>query len=103
MRVRLTPLALAELDAIVSYLAARSPQGAARVGERVRAALEALAEHPGMGARTDDPDLRRLVLRPTPYLLFYEVTAEAVVVVGLRHGSRDPATMPGAASKGEAP
>jgi plasmid stabilization system protein ParE len=96
VRVRFTPQALAELDQVLSYVAARSPQGAQRVGDRVRAVLDAMAEQPGMGARTTNSRLRRLVLRPYPYLLFYEVREAEVVVVGLRHAARDPGTMPGA-------
>lgn len=96
MRVRFTPRALAELDGVLDYIAARSPQGAARVRDRVRAALAALAEQPGTGARTSNPRLRRLVLRPYPYLLFYEAREAEVVVIGLRHAARDPGTMPGA-------
>lgn len=96
MRVRFTPQALAELDGVLGHVAARSPQGARRVGERVRAALDALAGQPGMGERTSNPRLRRLVLRPYPYLLFYEAREAEVVVIGLRHGARDPGSMPGA-------
>lgn len=96
MRVRFTPRALAELDGILSHIGAHSLQGARRVGDRVRAALETLAEQPGIGARTSDPRLRRLVLRPYPYLLFYEERETEVVVIGLRHAARDPRTMPGA-------
>lgn len=96
MRVRFTPQALAELDGVLDYIAARSPQGAAHVRDRVRAALAALSEQPGTGARTSNPRLRRLVLRPYPYLLFYEVREAEVVVIGLRHAARDPGTMPGA-------
>lgn len=95
MRVRFTRQALAELDGVLGVVAAHSPQGAARVGDRIRAALDALAEHPGMGARTTNPRLRRLVLRPFPYLLFYEARDAEVVVIGLRHAARDPGTMPG--------
>ena len=96
MRVRLTPQALAELDGVLGHIGVQSPQGAQRVGDRVRAALDALVEHPGLGARTTDPRLRRLVLRPYPYLLFYEAREAEVVVIGLRHAARDPGTMPGA-------
>ena len=80
---------------VLSHIAARSPRSAARVRDRVRTALDALAEHPGLGARTSNPRLRRLVLRPYPYLLFYEAREAEVVVIGLRHAARDPGTMPG--------
>ncbi len=38
--------------------------------------------------------MRRILARP--YLIFYVVTEDEVVVVGIRHGARDPATMPDA-------
>jgi hypothetical protein len=32
---------------------------------------------------------------PYPYVVFYEVKDDEVVVVGVRHGARDPGSMPG--------
>jgi plasmid stabilization system protein ParE len=32
---------------------------------------------------------------PYPYLIFYEVTDEEVIIHSVRHGSRDPSGMPG--------
>jgi hypothetical protein len=32
---------------------------------------------------------------PYPYLVFYEVKDDEVVIVGVRHGARDPGSMPG--------
>jgi hypothetical protein len=32
---------------------------------------------------------------PYPYLLFYEVKDDEVVIVGVRHGARGPGSMPG--------
>jgi plasmid stabilization system protein ParE len=33
-------------------------------------------------------------VRPYPYLLYYEPSADEIVIVGIRHGARDPSTMP---------
>lgn len=96
MRVRFTPRGLAELDGVLTDVEAQSPQGAGRIRARLRSALDTLGAHPGIGARTSDPRLRRLVLRPFPYLLFYEAWADEVVVIAVRHGARDPRGMPGA-------
>jgi plasmid stabilization system protein ParE len=54
-------------------------------------------QYPFIGARTDDPDIRRLVVTPFPYLVFYQVTAEAIIIHAVRHAARDPASMPGQA------
>ena len=40
--------------------------------------------------------MRRIVLTPYPYLIFYNVTGTDLVVVGIRHAARDPGTMPDA-------
>jgi hypothetical protein len=32
---------------------------------------------------------------PIPHLIFYEVKDDEVVIVGVRHGARDPGSMPG--------
>jgi plasmid stabilization system protein ParE len=36
------------------------------------------------------------VVVPYPYLVFYEVTDEEIIVHAVRHGARDPGSMPGA-------
>jgi plasmid stabilization system protein ParE len=35
---------------------------------------------------------------PSPYLIFYEVTENEVIIHAIRHGARDPSTMPDADS-----
>jgi toxin ParE1/3/4 len=95
VKLRYTLPALADLESILDYIAARSPQGAQRVQARVKAILDLLLTHPRMGARTDDPTIRRVTTTPYPYLIFYEITATEIVVHTIRHGARDPSGMPG--------
>ena len=97
MRVRYTRPALADLEAILGAIATRSPKGARRVQSRIQALIDLLALHPSMGARTDDPLIRRLPITPYPYLIFYEATMNEIIVHAVRHASRDPSSMPGSA------
>jgi toxin ParE1/3/4 len=46
---------------------------------------------PHGGQKTSEPGLRRIVATPYPYLVFYEVKDDEVVIVG----ARDPGSMPG--------
>ena len=46
--------------------------------------------YPLAGAATDDPIIRRIVARPYPYLVFYEITDEEIVIHAVRHGAREP-------------
>lgn len=99
MKVRYTLPALADLDAIVEYIAARSQQGARRVKARLNSLIEILPIHPRMGMRTDDPAIRRLTITPFPYLVFYEATAEEIIIHAIRHSARRPSAMPGSAEQ----
>ena len=53
--------------------------------------------HPHIGVRTDDPVIRRLTTPPYPYLIFYEVADDAIIIHAVRHAARDPSEMPGSA------
>jgi toxin ParE1/3/4 len=53
--------------------------------------------HPHIGARTNDPVIRRIMTTPYPYLVFYEATETEVIIHAVRHAARDPSGMPGSA------
>ena len=97
MRLRYTLPALAELDAILEYIEARSPQGARRVQSRIKVLVDLLLLHPHIGVRTDDPTIRRLTVPPYPYLVFYEPTESEIIIHAVRHSARAPSGMPGVA------
>ena len=90
MNLRYTPKALAELDDILTYIAERSPAGARNVQARIQALTTLLVQYPLSGQRTSESGLRRIVTPPYPYLIFYEATAEEVVIIGVRHAAREP-------------
>ena len=94
MRLRYTLPALADLDAILDYAAARSPQGAARIHFRIKAILDLILRYPWIGAMTEDAAIRRVTTTPYPYLIFYEATDDEIVVHAVRHGARDPSDRP---------
>ena len=96
MRLRYTRPALADLDSILDYIASHSPQGAARVHARIQIVVDLLLSFPRVGVQTDDPTIRRIVTSPYPYLIFYEISGDEIIIHAVRHGARDPATMPGA-------
>jgi plasmid stabilization system protein ParE len=94
MRLRYTLPALADLATILDYIADRSPQGAGRVHARIRALTDLLQRYPWAGAVTDEPTIRRIATTPYPYLIFYEVTADEIIIHAVRHGARDPSNNP---------
>ena len=96
MKLRYTVPALADLGAILDYIAVHSPQGAGRVQARIRALTDLLLRYPHIGRRTSDPTIRRVPVTPYPYLIFYQATDSEIVIHAVRHAARDPAGMPGA-------
>jgi plasmid stabilization system protein ParE len=88
MRVRLTATALAELAEILDYIAAENPSAAERVAARFDDTVERLARFPYSAVATDDPSIRMAVLGRYPYLIFYTVADDEVVIRNIRHGAR---------------
>ena len=97
MRLRYTLPALADLSAILDYIAAHSPQGARRVQAGIQALTDLLLQHSHIGRRTADPAIRRMTTTPYPYLVFYEVTETEIIIHAVRHAARHPSGVPGAA------
>ena len=94
MKIRYTSPAAADLEAALAYLASRSPAAARKLVERLDAIELQLQRFPRSGARTRLSWLRRCVMSPLPYLLFYEAADTELIVHAIRHGARDPASMP---------
>jgi plasmid stabilization system protein ParE len=90
MRVRFSSRARDELDAIYSYIAEHSPTAAHRVKSRVRDAAEQLADFPYMARNTDRANVRVRIASPFPYLIFYTIRDEEVLILHIRHGARRP-------------
>jgi plasmid stabilization system protein ParE len=94
VRLRYTPLAAAQLDEVLAYIEARSPQGARRVQARIQVIIDLLLQHPHAGQLTSKGRLRRVIASPYPYLIFYEATEGEIVIHGVRHSARRPSSMP---------
>jgi addiction module RelE/StbE family toxin len=94
LTIRFTPQAFAEFRDVFAYLKARSPQGARHVGDRIESLLERIRNRPLIGRTTSVAGMRRVPVAPYPYIIFYTVEDDAIVVVGIRHAARDPESMP---------
>jgi plasmid stabilization system protein ParE len=94
VKLRYTPRAAAELDEVLAYIEARSPQGARRVQRRIQVIINLLLQHPHAGQLTNKGRLRRMIASPYPYLIFYQATEDQIVIHGVRHSARRPSSMP---------
>jgi toxin ParE1/3/4 len=94
MRVKYTQPASQDVEAVLEYVHKNFPQGAKNISNRIRDLENLLSEFPFSGSKTRIPWLRRLVIAPYPYLLFYEVNQEDVIIHAIRHSTRDTQSMP---------
>jgi toxin ParE1/3/4 len=90
VRLRYTKRAAAQIDKALGYVAERSPQGAARVHERLLAVVTLLQIHPHAGHATSRAGVRRFGLTPYPYFIDYRVVGDDLIVMRFRHAARKP-------------
>ena len=77
MKVRFSPRAVAELEAIADYLTPRSRQGAQNVRAAILNSLENLALFPGIGRRQTVEGVYKIGVRKNPYLIYYRIDDDA--------------------------
>jgi plasmid stabilization system protein ParE len=94
LKLRYTLTALAELDEVLTYLSERSPLGAQSVRQRLHTMIGFVATHPHAGTELKGRGLRRIAALPYPYLVFYRVEGDEVIVIGVRHAARDQSDLP---------
>jgi toxin ParE1/3/4 len=90
MRVRYTPRAQNNLEAIYIYLEQRSPAGARSVKDAIERRIRQLADIPYIAPVTEEPGLYELSVTRYPYKIYYRVEGDEVRVVHIRHSSRRP-------------
>lgn len=90
MRVRYTPRAQSDLDAIYTYLDQRAPAAALSVKELLERRIASLADFPLAAPATDEPNIREMTIVRYPYKVYYELAEDEVWVLHIRHTSRRP-------------
>jgi toxin ParE1/3/4 len=89
MRVRYTQTALAELGDIFSYIAQHNRIAAAEVVRRIEELAARLARFPQMGRPKYKPGVRMIPVRRYPFLVFYTIEADEVLILSVRHAARE--------------
>jgi len=84
------PRALRDLEAIAEYLSERSPSGAANVMDAIKSSIDALTAFPKIGPTIDDAGHRRLSVLRFPYVIFYRLAEDEILILHIRHTSRRP-------------
>ena len=91
MRVRHTPRARRDLEAIYDYLDRNNPDAARAVKLAVSRATELLADFPKIGVETDrSREFRGIRVGRYPYRIYYRVRGDEVWIVHVRDMRRHP-------------
>ncbi len=90
MRLVYAPRALQDIDDILTFISARSLQGAHTVSVAIEHTINLCATNPYIGAKTDVPNVYRHPLARYRYTIFYRVDADRdlVEIVRVVHGAQ---------------
>ena len=100
MLVTYASAARRDLNAIIDYISLEDRTAAERVFYAISDSVSRLGDYPNMGHVGRVPDTRELSVTGLPYIVVYEVSAEAVTVLAVFHGARDLARAMAERSKG---
>jgi addiction module RelE/StbE family toxin len=95
MRIRYSPRATSDLEAIHEYLSKRSPRGAVNVMRAIFASVEFIRRHPEAApAVSNIAGVRGVIVNRFRFKVFYRVLSseDLVEIVHVRHTSRRPWT-----------
>jgi toxin ParE1/3/4 len=90
MNVVYAPRALRDLESISTYLIERSPSGAAKVLGAIKSSIDTLGYFPQIGRLVDNAGHRRVPVIRYPFVIFYRVAGDDLLVLHIRHAARRP-------------
>lgn len=90
MRVDWSDEALTDLLDAYAFIAADNPLAAERVQDRLVNVARTLSDLPNRGRAGRKVGTRELMVSGTPYLIVYTIGGEAVTILRLWHGAREP-------------
>jgi toxin ParE1/3/4 len=90
MKVRYTPRAQGDIDAILSYIDQRNPQGARNVARTMHKTIELIEQFPQAGRLAGEQGTRVLPVGRYPYLIYWSVEGDEAWIIHIRHAARRP-------------
>lgn len=90
MKLRFTSPAARQLDEILDHIASNNTDAVGTIQRRLRDVIAMLLQYPEAGALTSRPGMRRMVVTPYPYVIYYRAGTGDLVIHGVRHTARRP-------------
>ena len=92
MKVRYTPRAFADREAIFDFIEQRNPRAAREVNAHIDKRIAALGDTVVRHRVIPNLGVHALWLGRYPYIVYYRVGPEEIAVVHIRHAARRPWT-----------
>lgn len=89
MRIRWTPLAVADLQSISDYLKSHKPDYRIPTLRKLYETIRALKTMPHMGRPGRVEGTRELVFPPMPYVAVYRVRGQDIEIWRIYHGAQE--------------
>ena len=91
MNLRFTPRAAQDLADIADYIRVRNPTAAQRVRAAILDSLQNLVLFPNIGRLQNVENVRKLVTRKYPYVVYYTANQPAgeIVILAIQHPARE--------------
>lgn len=90
MRVRFARRAIGDLSAILEYIGRHSRQGRVNVRRALQRTFDLIGAHPMIGRPSGELETRVIPVSRYPYLVYWLIEADEVVIVHIRHAARRP-------------
>ena len=88
MRLLYTDVARREASDILAHIAQHNATAAEAVAHAIESTIARLFAFPLLGSQTDMAGVRMIVARPHPYLIFYSIEDDELVIRNIRHPAR---------------
>ena len=88
MKVRDTDTAADEIEEIFAYIAEHDRSAAQRIVARVEQTVSISSDFPDVAQMTDELAVRRMPVGRYPFLIFYTIENDEVVILHVRHTAR---------------
>jgi toxin ParE1/3/4 len=85
--IRWTLEASEDIEFIRDYISTDSPRAAAQQCDLILKAVDRIDRFPRSGRKSNAPKLREMAVPKTPYIIFYRLFPDTVVLVGILHGA----------------
>lgn len=89
MKLRYLPAAIDDLDAIRSHIEQDNADAAWMVAAFIRRSITILQDWPYSGRATELDGVRRQVVSNYPYVVYYRVDNDEVIILSVMHSARD--------------